>query len=566
MPEEIVNPGALRAHRHITARRIAAFIVLQVTDGKSAFRVVAAFVLAHVLLWTIILTILKSTQDIHFDVAEAYAWGRSVLLGYGKHPPLSGWVAGVWFTIFPAQEWATYALAMATIGTCLLLCWFIAVRVVDRRRAAFTVVVLALYPIFNFKGFKYNADLAQLITMPLVVLAYLESFTKRTVGSGILLGLACALALMTKYWTLTVIGSVAIAALVHPERARFLRSPAPWVAATTFVVAMVPHVVWLVDVGFLPLLYAGETYEVNTSLEAITPAIGYLKHNFALLVPALAIALLAVTSTTHGMVRFFKNPLASVALPWSCRVNTSVQLTQAINIWIIQALVALGPLVGAMLFAIRVKSDWGIPLFFLTPLSLIAIPALRVRRAPLARICVVWLAITSTVLVTSPSIVAYEMKQRSDADGASLYVAQSWLSQKLTKIWHDRFSTPWSAVAGEVEIADEMTFYSPDHPVPFTPWQPWRSGLLGVQRATQLGFVGICATSDPFLQICKAWMKRYAANAEIATIEMPPLPAEVKQSPVTWLVYLVPPGRDLMTPLKPTTRHSSLGSPASARP
>ncbi len=38
---------------------------------------------------------------------------------------------------------------------------------VDRRRAFFVVVMLALYPIFNFKGFKYNPDLLQLVTLPL---------------------------------------------------------------------------------------------------------------------------------------------------------------------------------------------------------------------------------------------------------------------------------------------------------------------------------------------------------------------------------------------------------------
>ena len=60
----------------------------------------------------------------------------------------------------------------------------LALRVVDRRRAFFVVVMLALYPIFNFKGFKYNPDLLQLVTLPLVVLAYLDAFEKRSVRSG----------------------------------------------------------------------------------------------------------------------------------------------------------------------------------------------------------------------------------------------------------------------------------------------------------------------------------------------------------------------------------------------
>ena len=79
---------------------------------------------------------------------------------------------------------------MATLGCGLVICWLLALRVVDRRRAFFVVVMLALYPIFNFKGFKYNPDLLQLVTLPLVVLAYLNAFEKRSVevrrsGSGL---------------------------------------------------------------------------------------------------------------------------------------------------------------------------------------------------------------------------------------------------------------------------------------------------------------------------------------------------------------------------------------------
>ena len=53
---------------------------------------------------------------------------------------------------------------------------------------------------------------------------------------------------------------------------------------------------------------------------------------------------------------------------------------QALNVWLIQAVVAIGPPLGAVLFQVYIKTDWGIPLFFLVPLALIAIPALRVRQ------------------------------------------------------------------------------------------------------------------------------------------------------------------------------------------
>ena len=201
-------PAASRTRRRLSVRRLAAWLAARASDPKTGLWLVIGFAAAHAVLWTFILINLKAAQDVHMDVAEAFAWGQKFQLGYGKHPPLAGWIAGLWFKVFPVADWATYALAMATLGCGLVICWLIALRVVDRRRAFFVVVMLALYPIFNFKGFKYNPDLLQLVTLPLVVLAYLDAFEKRSVRSGLWLGLAGALALMTKYWVLTMIGAI----------------------------------------------------------------------------------------------------------------------------------------------------------------------------------------------------------------------------------------------------------------------------------------------------------------------------------------------------------------------
>src|SRR3954470_4417730 len=258
-----ILPASARRKRVPSLRRIGAWLASHASDPKAGLWLVIGFAAAHAVLWTLILVNLKTGQDVHMDVAEAFGWGQKFLLGYGKHPPLSGWVAGLWFRIFPVTDWATYALAMATLGCGLVICWLLALRVVDHRRAFLVVVMLALYPIFNFKGFKYNPDLLQLVTLPLVVLAYLDAFEKRTWIAGVWLGLAGALALMTKYWVLTMIGAIGLAALIHPQRLQFLRSPAPWVAIATLVVAMLPHLMWLKQVDFVPLTYAGDTYSLT---------------------------------------------------------------------------------------------------------------------------------------------------------------------------------------------------------------------------------------------------------------------------------------------------------------
>src|SRR4029077_14282494 len=131
-------------------------------------------------------------------------------------------------------------------------------------------------------------------TLPLVVLAFLNAFEKRSWQSGIFLGLAGALALMTKYWVLTMIGAVGLAALIHPDRLKFLRSPAPWVAIATLVVAMIPHLVWLKQVDFVPLTYAGDVYGLSSRAQNIQLVLGYVGHNLALLAAPVALAALAL--------------------------------------------------------------------------------------------------------------------------------------------------------------------------------------------------------------------------------------------------------------------------------
>ena len=518
-------------------RRSAAWLAANASDPKAGLWLVIGFAAVHGVLWTVILANLKAAQDIHFDVAEAYAWGQKFLLGYGKHPPLSGWIAGVWFRIFPVADWSTYALAMAVLGTGLVICWQIALRVVDRRRAFLTVAMLALYPIFNFKGFKYNPDLLQLVTLPLVVLAYLDAFEKRTVRSGVWLGLAGALALMTKYWALTTIGAVGIAALVHPERLQFLRCPAPWVAIATLLIAMVPHFIWLEQVNFLPFTFVTQTYAISNRAQSFELATGYIGHNLALLVLPLAIAALVLGWTPRWWRVLLRSPAAFFSRPWSQRNNFGVRRSQALNIWIIQIVLAIGPPIGGVIFAVYIKTDWGIPLFFLTPLALVAIPALRVQKIALFHIAMIWLVATGVVLAASPYIALLTL----DANGASGYSARSELARELTHAWHVRFNSKWAVVAGNTEIGEPMTFYSPDHPAPFTPGEIWLSGLTSFEEAKRLGYIGICDTSDYRIKLCEAWMEANAVNAERVAITTQRFFHGRAGAATGWKIYIVPP-------------------------
>jgi 4-amino-4-deoxy-L-arabinose transferase-like glycosyltransferase len=530
-----LSPASLRARRRPSLRRLAAWLAASASDRNAAPWLVIGFAIAHAVLWTFALINLKAAQDVHMDVAEAFAWGQKFQLGYGKHPPLTGWVAGLWFKMFPVADWATYALAMTTLACGLVISWLIALRVVDYRRAFFVVVMLALYPIFNFKGFKYNPDLLQLVTLPLLVLAYLHAFEKRTARAGFWLGIAGALALMTKYWVLTMIGAVGLAALIHPDRLNFLRSPAPWVAIAVAIVAMFPHLMWLKEVDFVPLTYAGDVYGLSSRAQSAELVLGYVGHNLALLAVPVVLAGLALAWT--ALVR----PSAALARIWSRGANPGVNISQALNVWIIQIVVAVGPPLGGLLFTVYMKTDWGISLFFLTPLALVAIPALRLHRIALFRITAIWLLLTLATLVASPYIAAREIA--GNPNGASSYGARSQLARELTQEWHMRFHTRWAVVAGTTEVGEPMTFYSADHPAPFTPGEIWSSGLTSLEEARRLGFIGICDTSDGRLPVCEAWMAANGKDAEQIAITTQRFFRGHPGPAINWKIYIVPPAK-----------------------
>jgi 4-amino-4-deoxy-L-arabinose transferase-like glycosyltransferase len=531
-----LSPAAARPRSKLSFRRLAAWIYAHAIDPEAGTWLVVGFAAAHAVLWTLILINLKAAQDVHMDVAEAFAWGQQFQFGYGKHPPLSGWVAGLWFKLFPVRDWPTYALAMTVLASGMVISWFTALRVVDRRRAFFVVVMLALYPIFNFKGFKYNPDLLQLVTLPLVVLAYLNAFEKRDAKSGAWLGLAAMLALMTKYWVVTMIGAIGLAALIHPERLRFLRSPAPWVAIATLVATMTPHLVWLKQVDFVPFTYAGDVYGLDSRAQSIQLVIGYVMHNLALCAVPVALALLALALRPPWF-----SPARIAASTWSRGPNRSVNLSQALNVWMIQIIVAVGPPLGGLFFTVYMKTDWGISLFFLTPLALVAIPALRLPRVALFNISAIWLVTSLAAFAASPWIAAKEME--INPNSAATYGARSELARELTQVWRSRFGTRWAVVAGTTEMGEPMAFYSPDHPAPFTPGEVWSSGLTSLEEAKKLGFIGVCDTTDGRLPTCEAWFAKNFPDAERVVMTTQRFYRGHPGPSIVWKVFVVPPAK-----------------------
>ncbi len=148
--------------------------------------------------------------------------------------------------------------------------------------------------------------------------------------------------------------------------------------------------------------------------------------------------------------------------------------------------------------------------------------------------------ISLVVLAAAPTIVAHEVRaQRNEG----VYRARSELARELTELWRMRFPTRLPVVAAYGDTNQIMTFYSPDHPAPLTPDEPWSSGLTSLEEAKRSGFIGVCETGDWKQQKCEAWMKAHAANGDRMIVTTRRFLAGTAGPASVWNVFIVPPAK-----------------------
>src|SRR6266436_3690305 len=87
-------------------------------DGIEAGWAIPLLLIGFTAVWLAVLTIAYLDGDLHPDVLETWTLGRTFEWGCSKHPPLMGWVARAWTSVFPLTNWSFQLMALtnAAIG------------------------------------------------------------------------------------------------------------------------------------------------------------------------------------------------------------------------------------------------------------------------------------------------------------------------------------------------------------------------------------------------------------------------------------------------------------------
>ena len=481
-------------------------------DRGRSLRLVILFVCLNATLWALY-AVAGGSPAQHQDSLEAYAWGREFQLGYFKHPPLWAWVAGVWFELFPRDDFSFYFLSELNASLGIVGAWMLMGRFVSGpvRQAAAALLLLTTF--FTFNALRFNANTFPLSIWPWTMVFFVRSIERRTAVSGLLFGLFAGFALLTKYYAAVLLATCLAAALVHRDRRAYFSSAAPYVAVLAFALTFLPHAIWLVRDGFGPIRHMIVQSEVVDAKFVDTP--------FGFALTCLAYHALQIAIVVG--VRFWKGR----AFPVSPRHGWPFLLALATGPFLLT--VAIG------LFGLRVRPLYAIPIFPLTPLPLVL--AASVEPKSLLRVATrLYGAIVAIALVAAPIVAIVGLPRRPGSDSPPM----AEVAQQVEAQFRARTGRPLRIVAGTWPYAVGTVFYAAGDVSDFTDFDFSRAPWVTPERIRHEGLAYICALEgeDRCFGPAAPWRAKAVEERELV-VRRTFLGAE--GAPVRLLVGIVPP-------------------------
>jgi len=444
-------------------------------------------------IWSLYATISQSSQDIHTDMGEFIAWSREVGLGTPKHPPLGAWLVRAWFSVFPREDWAYYCLAILLPTVALWITWRLAARYLPPDKRIVGMALLTFVPFYNFHAIKFNANTVLTPFWALATWSFLRSFETRRVGWATFAGIAAAAAMLAKYWSLTLLAGLGVAALSDPRRSAYFSSPAPYVTLALGTVLLTPNIHWLTTHAFMPFSYAMEAHSGTTAL-ALYSALIFIGNSLAYAVAAIVFGVLAVRPSGAAI----RDTL------WPADVERRTQVIAFAAPFLLAALIAV-------LLTVAIESIWVTPAMTLLPIVLLSSPLVAVSRLAAVRLLALATVFPLFMLAVSP-LVALGLVLRGVPNHGSDYRA---VAQAVERVWRVHTDIPLRIIGGN-DFVNGIVFYFKDQPSTLDIGNPKLTPWVSVDRIGREGAAIVCPETDAF---CVRALRGYAAYYQVVVDE-----------------------------------------------
>src|SRR5258708_5135927 len=401
-----------------------------------------------------------------------------------------GWVTHAWTLVFPLTDWSFRLLAMTNAAVAPWAVDLVGRRWVGGAKRGGVLLMLMLLPAYQFHAQRFNANTVLLAIWPLATYCFLRSFETRQIKWAAAAGALCAIAMLGKYYSVFLIGGFAFAAVCHPERRIYFRSPAPWVSTVVGVVVLAPHLHWLATTGAAPFEYAMVAHGGRKFWPSVLEACMFLLEIAAILaIPALCWVLIAESrlkafpadfrAMNSGLLLLFLVFIGTIGFPPIVAVAFGTDMT---SLWAMQGLFLIGILIVC-------GASYPIERFYTVNLAVLVIG-----------IALVAVTIAAPLHALYRNAYGYEERRNSYRLAAL----------ELTRRWHQVSRFPLAAISGDNVLAFATAFYSPDHPRYRRPFALQDQWPIPPQHAFENGWAAMCFSDD---EVCGEWIRNVSATA-----------------------------------------------------
>ncbi len=287
-------------------------------NNKNINNVFYIFVIAHLIFWTLIPSI--TNHNLPLDTIEALAWGSNLDWGFNKHPPMSAFVPEIFFQIFGPQDWVYYLLSQIFVIISFYYVFKFSNEIFKNKTLSLISVLLieAIY-FYNFNTPEFNVNVCQLPFWSLTVYYSWKIYNSKEIKflDCFLVGLFAAFGFLSKYlfiYLLVSIDLLFIYLIFFKKERKF--DFKYLITIEVFLVALVPHFIWLYNSDFVTIKYglARTGLEQSILLDHIKYPLIFLLKQIGILIPFFILIWLLVKKINFKINFKDKNLLFLIAI------------------------------------------------------------------------------------------------------------------------------------------------------------------------------------------------------------------------------------------------------------
>ncbi len=267
-------------------------------NSKNINNIFYIFVTAHLMFWTLIPSL--TNHNLPLDTIEALAWGSNLDWGFNKHPPMSAFFPEIFYQIFGSQDWAYYLLSQIFVVISFYYVFKLSKEILNNNLLGLiSVLLIETIYFYNFTSPEFNVNVCQLPFWSLTAYYAWRIFNGKNIkfSDCFLVGLFAAFGFLSKYLFLYLLVSIDLLFIylifIKKDRKfdfKYL------ITAEVFLVALVPHFIWLTNNEFITITYglARTGLEQSSLINHIQYPLIFIGKQIGILIPFLILTWLLV--------------------------------------------------------------------------------------------------------------------------------------------------------------------------------------------------------------------------------------------------------------------------------